>query len=288
MNDTDSLPVSHPDTYTYPEQRSYSGLFLILLALGLTGAVVSLAWSYTLSSRLSRAEARLAEATTQNEKLAAELTQTNARLKVASDELGQSLGMTQRQLEAKAEGLMRRQQQEARRLEAEQAESRRQIGAVTTDVSTVKTDVGGVKTAVAQTRDELKSAESQLQSMKGDLGVQSGLIATNHSELELLKHRGDRNYIEFTLGKGHRQAISTVGLELRKADVKHSRYTLVVYADDKKIEKKDRGLNEPVQFYTGKEGSLYELVVNSIDKNQVRGYLSTPKNAPQPVTVSGQ
>jgi hypothetical protein len=122
--------------------------------------------------------------------------------------------------------------------------------------------------------------------MKGDMGVQSGLIATNHSELEILKHKGDRNYYEFTLHKGKREPVSTVGLELRKADTKHSRFTLNVYADDKKIEKKDRGLNEPVQFYTGKDNYLYELVVNNIGKDQVQGYISTPKAAPAPVSVT--
>jgi hypothetical protein len=124
--------------------------------------------------------------------------------------------------------------------------------------------------------------------MKGDMGVQSGLIATNHDELEILKHKGDRNYYEFTLSKGQRKPVSTVSLELKKADIKHSRYTLEVYADDKKIEKKDRGLNEPVQFYTGKDNYLYELVVNSIDKNTIKGYISTPKSAPAPVSTSGQ
>jgi hypothetical protein len=148
--------------------------------------------------------------------------------------------------------------------------------------------VGGVKTDLSSTQTELKTAETQLQSMKGDLGVQSGLIATNHSELEILKHKGDRNYYEFTLEKNQKKPVSTVSLELKKADIKHSRYTLNVYADDKKIEKKDRGLNEPVQFYTGKDNLLYELVVNSIDKNQIKGYISTPKNAPVPVSTSGQ
>ena len=119
------------------------------------------------------------------------------------------------------------------------------------------------------------------------MGLQSGLIATNQHELDILKHKGDRNYYEFTLQKGQKRPISTVSLELKKADVKHSRYTLEVYADDKKIEKKDRGLNEPVQFYTGKDNYLYELVVNSIDKNQVKGYIATPKSAPVPVSTSG-
>jgi hypothetical protein len=108
----------------------------------------------------------------------------------------------------------------------------------------------------------------------------SGLIATNHDELEILKHKGDRNYLEFTLQKGAKPTLlSTIKLQLKKADVKHSRYTLNVSADDRDIEKKDKGLDEPVQFYTGKDPVLYELVVNVIDKNRVSGYLSTPKSA---------
>jgi len=113
----------------------------------------------------------------------------------------------------------------------------------------------------------------------GDAGVMSGLIAKNHDELEILKHKGDRNYYEFTLQKGGQPTLlSTVKLQLKKADQKHSRYTLNVSSDDKVIEKKDKGLDEPVQFYTGKDPVLYELVVNAIDKNKVSGYLSTPKS----------
>lgn len=270
---------------TVVEQRSFSGAFLGLLAAALLAALGGLIWSYTLSNRLTKAETQLTQAQVQNDKLGQELQQTNARLKVAQETLGQSVGLTQKQLEARADDLMRRQQADAKRLESEQAAARQQIGAVSSDVSSVKTDVGGVKTDVAQTKTDLQNTQAQLQSMKGDMGVQSGLIATNHSELEILKHKGDRNYYEFTLHKGQRQPVSTVGLELRKADTKHSRYTLNVYADDKKIEKKDRGLNEPVQFYTGKDNFLYELVVNNISKDQVQGYISTPKTAPVPVSV---
>ena len=180
------------------------------------------------------------------------------------------------------------QEAEAKRLASEQAATEQHVSSVSNDVSGVKTDVGGVKTDLTKTQADLKTAESQLQSMKGDLDGHSTLIARNHDELEILKHKGDRNYYEFTLTKGQKKPVSTVSLELKKADVKHSRYTLEVYADDKKIEKKDRGLNEPVQFYTGKDNLLYELVVNSVDKNQVKGYVSTPKNAPVPVSTSGQ
>jgi chromosome segregation ATPase len=270
------------------EQRSFSGVFLGLLGFAILAAIGGLIWSYVLSTRLTKAEAQLVQtqqlAQQQNDKLTTELQRVSAR-QTAAELLGQSMGISQRQLEARADSILRRQQADAQRLESEQAATKQQIGAVSTDVSSVKTDVGGVKTDVAQTKTELQNTQAQLQSMKGDLGIQSGLIATNHSELEILKHKGDRNYYEFTLRKGQKQAVSTVSLELRKADTKRSRYTLNVYADDKKIEKKDRGLNEPVQFYTGKDNYLYELVVNNISKDTLQGYISTPKGAPVPVST---
>ncbi|MBB6142402.1 DNA repair exonuclease SbcCD ATPase subunit [Silvibacterium bohemicum] len=279
------------ETTVVGEQRSFSGLFLGLLAVAVVLAIAGLGWSYYLSGRLTHAETQLSQAQQQNDKLATALDETNARLKVTSDTLGHSLGLTQKQLELKAQELLRRQQADATRIqsvETQQQATQKAVSTVSSDVSSVKTDVGGVKSDLTNTQSELKTAETQLQSMKGDLGLQSGLIATNHDELEILKHKGDRNYYEFTLSKGQRKPVSTVSLELKKADIKHSRYTLDVYADDKKIEKKDRGLNEPVQFYTGKDNFLYELVVNSIDKNTIKGYISTPKSAPAPVSTSGQ
>jgi multidrug efflux pump subunit AcrA (membrane-fusion protein) len=279
------------ETPVVPEQRSYSGLFLALLGAAVVAAIAGLAWSYHLSGRLTNAEAQLAQAQQSNQKLASALDETNARLKVTTETLGHSLGLTQQQLETKAQQLLKRQEQqeaEAKRLATEQAATEQQVSSVSTDVSGVKTDVGGVKTDLTQTKTELKNTESQLQTMRGDLTGASTLIARNHDELEILKHKGDKNYYEFTLNKGQKQAVSTVSLELKKADVKKSKYTLDVYADDKKIEKKDKNLNEPVQFYTGKDNLLYELVVNSVDKNQVKGYIATPKNAPVPVSTSGQ
>jgi len=283
--------MSESETPSAPEQRSFSGLFLGLLAVAVVLAIGGLAWSYHLSGRLTNAEAQLSQAQQRNEKLASALDETNARLKVTTETLGHSLGLTQQQLETRAQQLLKRQEQqeaEAKRLESEQAATEQHVSSVTSDVSSVKTDVGGVKTDLTQTQNDLKNTQSQLQSMRGDLTGANTLIARNHDELEILKHKGDRNYYEFTLNKGQRQPVSTVSLELKKADVKHSRYTLEVYADDKKIEKKDKGLNEPVQFYTGKDNLLYELVVNSVNKNQVKGYIATPKSAPVPVSTSGQ
>jgi chromosome segregation ATPase len=271
-----------------PERRSFSGLFAALLATAVLCALAGLVWSYMLAGRLTHAEAQLTTAQEQNQKLARALNETNARLKVTSETLGQSLGLTQKQLEQKAQDLLARQQAEAARLEKENAAERKQISSVSSDVSGVKTDVGGVKTDLSNTRTELQQAETQMQQMKGDLGLQSGLIATNAKELDILKHLGDRNYYEFTLDKNRKQAVATVALELKKADAKHSRFTVVVYSDDKEIQKKDRNLDEPIQFYTGKDHLLYELVVNNISRNQIRGYIATPKGAPVPVTTSGQ
>jgi hypothetical protein len=140
--------------------------------------------------------------------------------------------------------------------------------------------VTGAKSSIAETQQDLASTKQQLQRTIGDAGVMSGLIARNHDELETLKHKGDRSYFEFTLQKGAKPTLlSTVKLQLKKVDEKHSKYTLDVSSDDRNIEKKDKSLDEPVQFYSGKDPALFELVVNVISKNQVSGYLSTPKSA---------
>ncbi|MGA2727888.1 MAG: hypothetical protein ABSE96_08755 [Terracidiphilus sp.] len=269
--------------------RTYSGALLAVIGAALVAAVAGLIWTYTLSGRIAHQEAALTEANQQNVKLAAELRETNARLTVATDELGKSLGLTQRQLDERAQSLIAREQADSRRLETAQKQTAQQVSAVASDVSSVKTDVGGVKTDLTQTKTDLQGAISQLTSMKGDLSDHSSLIARNAQELEVLKHRGDRNYYEFTLAKGQKKPVGTVSLELKKSDQKKSRFTLVIYADDRSYEKKDRNVDEPLQFYSGKDPALYEIVVNSIGgKNQVSGYLSTPKGAPSPVTPSGQ
>ena len=266
--------------------RTYSGALLAVIAITLIAAIAGLIWSFTLAGRLSRQETAMAEANQRSASLEAELRETNARLKVATEELGNSLGLTQKQMDARAQELVRREQADAARLASQQKLTQQQVTAVSSDVSAVKTDVGGVKTDVAKTQNDLAGAIAQLTSMKGDLSDHSSLIARNHDELEVLKHKGDRNYYEFTLQKGQKKPVSTVSLELRKTDPKKSRFTLVIFSDDKAYEKKDRNLNEPLQFYSGKDPMLYEIVVNSIPgKNEIAGYLATPKTAPVPPTV---
>jgi chromosome segregation ATPase len=215
------------------------------------------------------------------------LRETDARLEVATDELKTSLGLTQKQLDARAEAITQREEADSKRLESAEKKTAQQVTAVSSAVTDVKTDVGGVKTDVAKTQSDLATTISQLTSMRGDLSDHSSLIARNHDELELLRHRGDRNFYEFTLVKGQRKPVGTVSLELRKADSKKSKFTLLVYSDDKQYEKKDRNLNEPLQFYSGKDPVLFEIVVNSVGaKNStITGYLSTPKSAPAPAST---
>src|SRR6266849_856824 len=203
----------------------------------------------------------------------------------ADDEtLAQQVGLTKKEMASRSAELMRQQRASEARLAEQQ---KQEISAVSGEVAGVKTDVGGVKTDVASTKADLEATKAKLQSTIGDLGVQSGLVANTRQDLEILKHRGDRNYYEFTLLKGAKpQPVSTVSLQLRKADAKRGKYTMNVTADDRTIEKKDRNVNEPIQFYTGRDHLLYELVVWTADKNKVTGYLSTPKNAPVPVSAN--
>jgi len=150
----------------------------------------------------------------------------------------------------------------------------------------VQSDVGGVKTDLTKTQSDLATTMSQLQSVRGDLSNTNSVIARNHDELVTLEHKGDRNFYEFTLIKGQRKPVGTVSLELKKVDPKKNMYTLVVYADDKAVQKPNRGLDEPLQFYSGKDPMLFEVVVNAINsKSQISGYLSTPKGAPVPATA---
>ncbi|MGA3162456.1 MAG: hypothetical protein ABSC77_14710 [Terracidiphilus sp.] len=266
--------------------RNYSGALLAAIAVALLAGVGGLLWSWSLNGRLNGQEAALADARDQNKKLAADLRETDARLKVANEELGQSLGLTQKQMDARAQEILRREQADSQRLENAQKQTAQAVSGLSSDVSGVKTDVGGVKTDLSKTQSQLATTIDQLQSMKGDLDGHSTLIARNHDELELLKHKGDRNYYEFTLTKGQRKPVGTVSLDLTRADPKKYTYSLTVLSDDKPVPKNNKGVNEPLQFYSGKDPQLFEVVVNAIaSKNQVSGYLSTPKSAPAPPTV---
>jgi uncharacterized protein (DUF2141 family) len=258
----------------------------VAVLLGLGGII----WSYALNSKLAAQQQALADATAQNIKLAAAQQDTNARLNVALDELKTSLGLTEKQQDSRVAAMQVREvrgEQTAARLATAQQQTAGQVAAVSSAVTDVQTDVGGVKTDAAKTRSDLADTNTQLTSMKGDLNGHSSLIARNSDELEVLKHKGDRNYYEFTLVKGQKKQVGTVSLVLKNANSKKSRFTIAVYSDDKQYEKKDKSLNEPLQFYSGKTPMLFEIVVNNVSaKNTVTGYLSSPKGAAVPSVIA--
>lgn len=146
------------------------------------------------------------------------------------------------------------------------------------NITDVSTEVKHVRTEVANTQGQLERTIAELKRTTGDMGVLSGLIATNSKELDALKQLGDRNYTEFTLYKGKEPIkLADISILLKKADAKANRYTLELHVDDRKIEKKDRSANEPLQFYAGGSRQPHELVVNQVGKDLIVGYLATPK-----------
>ena len=275
MSDPDESSTA-PEVHGGTESSAGKWILLILAVIYVAG---SLYFLFNLRGRLDQADKNQAASKAEIAELAKRIQSAEA-----SDEtLAHQVGMTKKELADRASELQRQQRASEARLAEQQ---KQQISQVSGEVAGVKTDVGGVKTDVASTKADLEATKSKLQGAIGDLGVQSGLIAHTRDDLEVLKHKGDRNYFEFTLIKGAKpQPVSTVSLQLRKTDPKRGKYTLNVSADDKTIEKKDRNIAEPIQFYSGRDRMLFELVIWTIDKNKATGYLSTPKNAPVPITA---
>jgi chromosome segregation ATPase len=272
-----------PHVY-HPEPQSNVGKW-ILIVLAVAYAAASAFFIYDQHGKLEKVTQDQAA----SQKQIGDLSKRMQSAEGDSETLAQKLGMTKKELAARTDELQHQQQAASARLAAQAAEEKKDVNAVAGEVGSVKTDVGGVKTDVAATKASLEATIAKLQNTIGDLGVQSGLVANTRGDLEALKHKGDRQYYEFALLRGAKpQAFSTVALQLKKTDPKKGKYTLDVTADDKTIEKKDKNQSEPVQFYTGREHMLYELVVWSVDKNKVTGYLSAPKNAPIPITATPQ
>jgi chromosome segregation ATPase len=183
----------------------------------------------------------------------------------------------------------------AAQLEKVQQDQAQKVAAVSDAVSQVKTEqdatksrvgevsneVGAVRTEISATKSDLERVIEGLKTARGDLDGQSALIATNARELEALKARGERSYMEFTLPKEKApRKFGDVLLRLTASDPKRNRYTVEVIADDKRVEKKDKTINEPLQFYLSRSPLPYELVVNEVKKDTISGYVSAPKAQP--------
>src|ERR1700732_818293 len=277
-----------PNVPTPQESYHYEGstgtprwiaVVFIVLFLGLAGLGFA---GYSVQSRL---ESNLSKTQDQNKLLTAQLDQANSRLadlKGHIDVTEQKMHLTQSELanarsrsESFRKDQMAADQKFAAEFTAAQQENNQKINAVATEA-------GGAKKDIEATRSDLEATKGRLERANGDMGVMSGLIAHNRDDLEELKRRGDRNYYEFKVTKSKTpQRVGPVQVTLNKSDQKKGKYTMTVFVDDRSIEKKDKTAGEPVQFYLKGAARMtpYEIVVFDVGKNDINGYLATPKDA---------
>jgi predicted nucleic acid-binding Zn-ribbon protein len=272
---------SPQETYHYesPGTPRWIAVLFVVLFAGL--AVIA----YVGHSQQSRLEQDLSHQQEQNKVLSAQLEQANSRLADLKGHLEvteQKVGMTRSELaqaRSRSESIRKEQQASDQKLSSELTQVKQESDQ---KILSVATEVGGAKKDIESTRTDLEATRGELKRATGDMGVMSGLIAHNRDDLEELRRRGDRNYYEFTVQKSKTpQRVGPVQMALNKADQKKSRYTVTVLADDRSIEKKDKTAGEPVQFYMRGATRMapYEIVVFDVGKNQIKGYLSTPKDA---------
>src|ERR1700740_527332 len=144
--------------------------------------------------------------------------------------------------------------------------------ATTDDVKTVDTKVVGVKTDLDATREDLKMARSEM----------GTLIARNHDEIAQLRRLGERDYVEFTIaGKNKPQKVGNLTVELKGINEKRSQFSIALVVEDKRFEKKNRAMNEPIFFYTSGTHLPEEIVINKVSKDTISGYVSIPKASSQ-------
>ena len=194
--------------------------------------------------------------------------------RAAERAVGQAKVDAQRRVEALQSRVAEQQAQEQQAITA----VKQTADTATTKLTDVTTDVGTVKTEVQSTKSQLEETIANLKRATGELDSHSSLIATNASELKALRELGERNYSEFNISKSKEpKRVGDVMIELKKVDVKRNRFTIAITVDDKTVEKKDRTINEPIQFYTSKARQPDEIVVNNVAKNTIAGYLASPK-----------
>ncbi|GIU75638.1 MAG: hypothetical protein KatS3mg004_2725 [Bryobacteraceae bacterium] len=292
MSDPNYMPPQgQQPTYVYPTQSGGGGvktaiLFGAVIALVAANVYLFLQVDALKKEMAQNREALMAEVNRAREASTVTSAAAQRNIEALKDELeaarrqvATATGQAKLEAQKHAEELAARLAQQQK---ASEAQLRGQISQVeqqtTTKIGEVSTEVGSVKSELSSTKSELEKTIAQLKSVAGDLGVQSGLIATNAKELAALKALGERNYFEFNLGKTKQpQKVGDVFIQLKRTDPKRNRYTIEITVDDKKVEKKDKTINEPVQFYTSKARQPYEIVVNEVRKDVIVGYLATPK-----------
>ena len=268
----------------------HSPVILLTAAVLIAGNIYFLVKTSDLKQRLSRLESVTQSGlSTMRETLGAESSEAAKKLDQLSARLDEERGRASQDLRQATQRAQSHTDDLAQKIEAEAQQAQQQVVSEIGEVKDAATSahtkiaetndrVSTVDSRVTQTRSDLEKTVADLKSVQGDMGVQSGLVATNAKELAALRELGERNYLEFDVRKTNQpQRVGTVSIVLRRADPKRNRYTLDVLADDKRVEKRDRSINEPVQFYVSRAHQPYEIVVNEVQKDRVVGYLAVPK-----------
>jgi hypothetical protein len=202
---------------------------------------------------------RLAKAEDTNAQLQGELSVVTDKMKLTETELTRARSQTKKIKDEEAQQLTDLQNNVNGQLATK---------ASVDDVNKLGTDVTGVKT-------DLDSTKNSLNMTRGEFGT---LIAKNHDEIDELRRLGERDYYEFTISKkGDREKVGDVMVELRSVNPKKNLYTVAIYADDQRYEKKNRSVNEPIYFFTHGTRAPMEFTVNAVAKDKISGYLSVPK-----------
>lgn len=161
-------------------------------------------------------------------------------------------------------------------VQAAKSEAENKISQVNTEVGGVRTQVSAVKNDLEATRRDLEGTQRRLEDVHVTLNA---AVAKNATELAQLRLKGERNYFEFTISKTKESTkVEDIRLLLTKIDVKKGKFSLKIFADDSQLEKKDRLINEPMQFLVGQNRVRYEVVINQLQKDKASGYLSIPKD----------
>ncbi len=196
----------------------------------------------------------------------AQAERTNAELQSEVNLVGDKLKLTETQLAAARGQVKQTRADYTKKLNDVQTTLATKASA--DDVKALGTNVNGVKT-------DLSTTKGSIDQLRGEHGE---LIARNHEELEQLKRMGERDYYEFTLtAKGQKEHVGQTMIEFRSASAKKHQYTIAMYVDDTRLEKKNRSVNEPIYFYAGGSRQPMELVVNQVTDKKIAGYLSAPK-----------
>ena len=253
---------------------------IVLAVVSVLG--LGIGWNATTQAR--RAEQALANQTGQNKLVGQDLQALNQRLtqteEVNTQLQNELMAVTDKMKMTQGEvTTARRQNGEIRddyskKLSSVQSELAGKANAE--DVKSLGGDINGVKSDLASTRNNLDMTRTEF----------GTLIARNHDEIDELRRVGERDYAEFTLtGKGNRSKVGDLMVELRGTNVKKNQFTVALYVDDLRLEKKNRAIDEPIYFYMHGTRSPLELVVNQIGKDKVAGYVSVPKGQPRPAAA---